>query len=215
MRIKQRRFSEEFGQFVQAKRSAAGETQIRFSARLGVSPSYLAQIESGVVPPVARVGRMAEGLGEDPAPWLEAAGYGGVGMVLEEAVRPPEIDRTIPRLGTIREHGILEIEGKEGEPGSVMPERFAVVMGSASPRSAFQTGDVLVFREAGTAPRNARVMVQEAESGIRRFVRLVKVGSAENGELSCLPIDAPGMPTPVKLRARVVAKYIGMTTPDY
>jgi transcriptional regulator with XRE-family HTH domain len=65
-----------FGQLLRAKRL---ETKIglrKFAELVGVSPTYLSQVEQcNVVPPTAdRVKRMAELLGSNPDEWITLAG---------------------------------------------------------------------------------------------------------------------------------------------
>ncbi|GAB4136951.1 helix-turn-helix transcriptional regulator [Thermopirellula anaerolimosa] len=64
-----------FGQVLREKRK--GRYSLRSFAKLvGVSPTYLSQVEQGnVQPPTAdRVKRMAELLGENPDEWISLAG---------------------------------------------------------------------------------------------------------------------------------------------
>ncbi|MCR4411658.1 MAG: helix-turn-helix domain-containing protein [Thermoguttaceae bacterium] len=64
-----------FGQFLREKRE--GRYSLRQFAKLvGVSPTYLSQVEQGkLLPPTAdRVKRMAELLGENPDEWIAMAG---------------------------------------------------------------------------------------------------------------------------------------------
>ncbi len=72
MGTKQRRF----GQKLRQKRIAKGYSLRKFAAQVGVSPTYLSQVEQGnVQPPTAdRVRRMAELLGENPDEWIALAG---------------------------------------------------------------------------------------------------------------------------------------------
>lgn len=65
-----------FGQRLREKRIEKGFSLRRFAELVGVSPTYLSQVEQGnVMPPTAdRVKRMAELLGENPDEWIALAG---------------------------------------------------------------------------------------------------------------------------------------------
>jgi transcriptional regulator with XRE-family HTH domain len=65
-----------FGETLRERRLAKGFSLRRFAAEVGVSPTYLSQVEQGNVdPPTAeRVHRMAELLGENPDEWIALAG---------------------------------------------------------------------------------------------------------------------------------------------
>jgi transcriptional regulator with XRE-family HTH domain len=65
-----------FGQALRAKRIEKGYSLRKFAELVGVSPTYLSQVEQGNVdPPTAeRVQRMAELLGENPDEWIALAG---------------------------------------------------------------------------------------------------------------------------------------------
>ncbi|GIW90228.1 MAG: transcriptional regulator [Pirellulaceae bacterium] len=65
-----------FGQRLRNKRIAKGYSLRKFAELVGVSPTYLSQVEQGnVQPPTAdRVKRMAELLGENPDEWIALAG---------------------------------------------------------------------------------------------------------------------------------------------
>ena len=66
----------QFGQMVRSKRVAKGFSLRKFAELVGVSPTYLSQVEQGnVMPPTAdRVKRMAELLDENPDEWIALAG---------------------------------------------------------------------------------------------------------------------------------------------
>lgn len=65
-----------FGLALREKRLEKGFSLRKFSELVGVSPTYLSQVEQGNVdPPTAeRVHRMAELLGENPDEWIAHAG---------------------------------------------------------------------------------------------------------------------------------------------
>jgi phage repressor protein C with HTH and peptisase S24 domain len=117
MRVRARGFNEAFGRFVQGRRQASGETQIRFAARAGVSSSYLAQIEQGVIPPMERVRCMVQSLGEDLAEWLAAAGYALPEGVSEASTPYPArpSDGLIPVVGEAKAASAVNPEQISGE----------------------------------------------------------------------------------------------------
>jgi transcriptional regulator with XRE-family HTH domain len=65
-----------FGQMLRQKRIEKGFSLRKFAEKVGVSPTYLSQVEQGNVdPPTAeRVRRMAELLDENPDEWIALAG---------------------------------------------------------------------------------------------------------------------------------------------
>src|SRR5215475_8883771 len=65
-----------FGQALREKRLEKGHSLRKFAELVGVSPTYLSQVEQGNVdPPTAeRVQRMAELLGENADEWIALAG---------------------------------------------------------------------------------------------------------------------------------------------
>jgi transcriptional regulator with XRE-family HTH domain len=65
-----------FGQVLREKRVEKGFSLRKFAELVGVSPTYLSQVEQcNVDPPTAeRVKRMAELLGENPDEWIALAG---------------------------------------------------------------------------------------------------------------------------------------------
>jgi transcriptional regulator with XRE-family HTH domain len=65
-----------FGQVLREKRLEKGFSLRKFAELVGVSPTYLSQVEQcNVDPPTAkRVKRMAELLGENPDKWIALAG---------------------------------------------------------------------------------------------------------------------------------------------
>jgi HTH-type transcriptional regulator, competence development regulator len=65
-----------FGKFLREKRIAKGLSLRKFAEQVGISPTYLSQVEQdNVDPPTAdRVKRMAELLGESVDEWTALAG---------------------------------------------------------------------------------------------------------------------------------------------
>lgn len=65
-----------FGRLLRQKRVDKGFSLRKFAEKVGVSPTYLSQVEQGNVdPPTAeRVRRMAELLGENTDEWIALAG---------------------------------------------------------------------------------------------------------------------------------------------
>lgn len=102
-----------FGQLLRQKRVAQGFSLRRFAELVGVSPTYLSQVEQGnVVPPTAdRVKRMAEILGENPDAWTALAGRVPEDLpriIQEQPTEIPELLReasglTVEQLRKLRE----------------------------------------------------------------------------------------------------------------
>lgn len=66
-----------FGQLLRDKRVAKGYSLRRFAQEVGVSPTYLSQVEHGKVakpPTTERLRRIAELLEENPDEWIASAG---------------------------------------------------------------------------------------------------------------------------------------------
>ena len=102
-----------FGELLREKRIEKGFSLRKFAAEVGVSPTYLSQVEQGnVMPPTAdRVNRMAELLGENPDEWIALAGRVPEdlpGIIQKEPTAMPELLReasglTAEQLRKLRE----------------------------------------------------------------------------------------------------------------
>jgi SOS-response transcriptional repressor LexA len=198
MRVRRRSFSEEFGRFVQEKRREAGETQIRFAPRLGVSPSYLAQIEQGVVPPADRVSQMAEGFGDDPALWLAAAGYESTSNSIRvetpttpRAIRVENVadykltaaEASLPVLALLK-RGVVTFARKDEAPklacrseDAADADYIVCVEGDGGLEPDVRAGDHLLVRKSHTARRGQLVVAQVGNKVIVREYG----GSTRNG----------------------------------
>lgn len=87
-----------FGRLLRDKRVEKGFSLRKFAELVGVSPTYLSQVEQGnVMPPTAdRVKRMAELLGENPDEWIALAGRVPEdlpGIIQKEPTAMPELLR--------------------------------------------------------------------------------------------------------------------------
>jgi transcriptional regulator with XRE-family HTH domain len=87
-----------FGELLRGKRVEKGFSLRKFAQLVGVSPTYLSQVEQGnVMPPTAdRVKRMAELLGENPDEWIALAGRVPEdlpGIIQKEPTAMPELLR--------------------------------------------------------------------------------------------------------------------------
>ncbi|GIW56343.1 MAG: hypothetical protein KatS3mg082_3019 [Nitrospiraceae bacterium] len=102
-----------FGPRLRDKRIAKGFSLRKFAELVGVSPTYLSQVEQGnVQPPTAdRVKRMAELLGENPDEWIALAGRVPEDLpeiIHEQPTEIPELLRearglTVEQLRKLRE----------------------------------------------------------------------------------------------------------------
>lgn len=89
-----------FGQLLREKRIAKGLSLRKFAHLVGVSPTYLSQVEQdNVDPPTAdRVKRMAELLGENQDEWNALAGRVAEELpeiINEEPTEVPDLLRTV------------------------------------------------------------------------------------------------------------------------
>jgi len=89
-----RKFSPKWGEWLRENRLRVGDSQVERAGRLGISPSYLSQMEHGIVPEKAVVERLATTLGDDPAEWLAAAGYAQADAVAEDSAPYGSAPRT-------------------------------------------------------------------------------------------------------------------------
>jgi len=116
-----------FGQALREKRIEKGFSLRKFAQLVGVSPTYLSQVEqSNVDPPTAdRVKRMAEILGEDIDEWTALAGRLTEDLpeiIHEEPKGVPDLLRavrgmTADQLRKLREEAErIKKEGQDQEP---------------------------------------------------------------------------------------------------
>ncbi len=92
-----------FGQVLREKRMEKGLSLRKFAGLVGVSPTYLSQVEQmNVDPPTAdRVKRMAELLGENVDEWTSLAGRiteDLPGIIHEEPTEVPDLLRAVRGL---------------------------------------------------------------------------------------------------------------------
>jgi len=112
-----------FGHALRAKRVEKKFGLRKFAELVGVSPTYLSQVEQcNVMPPTAdRVKRMAELLGENPDEWIALAGRVSEDIsqiISEQPIEVPDLLRAVRGLTTeqlrkLRENA--EQMKKEGE----------------------------------------------------------------------------------------------------
>ena len=194
---------------MQRKREARAESLETFAAHFGVTGGYVSGWEvHGKVPHRRIIERGVAALGEDLATWLREAGITDeLGGIISERVSAPELDGNAPILGEIDEHGIIEFdpEGVTALEGAV---RFALRATSSSLGGFIQPGNVLHFEACETAKRNDHVLIRETD-GTHRLVRFVGFDS-ENHAVRALPIDAPALPKPIRIEARIVARLIAL-----
>jgi len=202
------RYNPEFATFLEAERMRAGLGVSAFAARLGISPSHYRQLREGYMPRPDRIRAMATAWGADPEEWVQKAGTGDeLGGIPGEKVSASLPDSSLPVLGEIDEHGIIEFdpEGVTALEGAV---RFALRATSSSLGGFIQPGNVLHFEACETAKRNDHVLIRETD-GTHRLVRFVGFDS-ENHAVRALPIDAPALPKPIRIEARIVARLIAL-----
>ena len=104
-----------FGQLLREKRVEKGFSLRKFAELVGISPTYLSQVEQGKIekPPTAeRVKKMAELLGENPDEWIGLAGRVPddlSGIIQQRPTELPELLReasglSVEQLRQLREH---------------------------------------------------------------------------------------------------------------
>jgi transcriptional regulator with XRE-family HTH domain len=92
-----------FGETLRERRIAKGYSLRKFAELVGVSPTYLSQVEQGNVdPPTAeRVQRMAELLDENPDEWIALAGRVPEdlpGIIQRQPTEVPDLLRAVKGL---------------------------------------------------------------------------------------------------------------------
>jgi transcriptional regulator with XRE-family HTH domain len=91
-----------FGEALRERRLAKGFSLRKFAAEVGVSPTYLSQVEQGnVQPPTAdRVKRMAELLGVNPDEWIALAGRvpDDLPPIIQKHTEVPDLLRAVKGL---------------------------------------------------------------------------------------------------------------------
>ena len=201
--------SKEWGRFVRRQRLSRKESQEAFGGHFGIGGAYVSGWEvHGKVPAREIIERGVAALGGDLQEWLRLAGVeDDLGGIVGEEVSAPEPLTTLPILGGIDEHGIIGF-GPAGPPDMEGALRFALRAEAASPGAFIQAGDVVHFEVCDTAKRNDHVLIEEAD-GTRRLVRLVS-SDPENRAVRVLPIDAPALPKPIRIEARIVARLTAL-----
>lgn len=104
-----------FGEALREKRIEKGFSLRKFAQLVGISPTYLSQVEQGNVdPPTAdRVKRMAELLGENPDEWIALAGRvpDDLPAIIQEKTEVPDLLRAVQGL-TAEELRILRAQAE-------------------------------------------------------------------------------------------------------
>jgi SOS-response transcriptional repressor LexA len=151
-----------------------------FALRLGISPTYLYQIEQGLVPGEARLRDMAASIGEDPEEWLSAAGLRVTDVVAEPsgAYSPRPSTAWLPVIGTLRAAAKYDPEEEPGEQFPCLPEHSSQADGviRVEGDSAFPLvlpGDWLAVRKTSVAHPGDLVIARvggDGETVVKRFV---------------------------------------------
>jgi transcriptional regulator with XRE-family HTH domain len=97
-----KRHYKSFGEAFREKRIGKGFSLRKFAQLVGISPTYLSQVEQGNVdPPTAdRVKRMAELLHENPDEWIALAGRvpDDLPAIIQEKIEVPDLLRAVQGL---------------------------------------------------------------------------------------------------------------------
>jgi len=152
-----------------------------FAARAGISVGYLGRLQRGLVPRREKIVEIATALGEDPAEWLEAAGYAedeeGGGQELpvplpreaESGYVPRPSDSKLPVLGTL--HGGLVCMPEEEEHAKVADGVVRIVGDSLHP--LILEGDYVAIKKTPTAQPGQIVVARVGDDGdvvMKRYV---------------------------------------------
>jgi HTH-type transcriptional regulator, competence development regulator len=115
-----------FGEVLRDRRVAKGYSLRKFAELIGVSPTYLSQVEQGKVeapPTVERVQRMAELLGENPDEFMAMAGRvpGDLPKIIQkQPTQMPELMREASGLTPEQLRKLTEqarkFKDKDGKP---------------------------------------------------------------------------------------------------
>ncbi len=106
--------SNQFGKVLREKRMAKGISLRKFAERVGVSATYLSQVEQGnVLPPTAdRVQRMAEMLGENPDELIALAGRVPEDLPAIIHEEPTEIPQLLREARGLSAEQLRELRGQ-------------------------------------------------------------------------------------------------------
>lgn len=179
MRVRTRGFSKAFGLFVQERRAAAGQTQVEFAARLGISSSYVAEMEAGVVPPLERIDAMAVSAGEDAADWLTRASADSPSGGPPMSADTRRLTR-LPVRGTVMGDGRIALEEPANEDQivyldcSVLQAAMASYIVRVASDSGFPIaarGDIVgVYRSTTARPGDLVVVEGEGDQWLLRYL---------------------------------------------
>lgn len=100
--MSEKKAGKSFGRTLRERRMAKGFSLRKFAELVGISPTYLSQVEQGNVdPPTAdRVKRMAELLEENPDEWIALAGRvpDDLPAIIQEKTEVPDLLRAVQGL---------------------------------------------------------------------------------------------------------------------
>ncbi|NIM04528.1 MAG: helix-turn-helix domain-containing protein [Armatimonadetes bacterium] len=203
MRAK-RWFSPEFGSWLRERRGS--KRQIEYAALLRISPSYLSQMEAGLVPGREVLTQMAQAAGEEPRLWLVAAGHERKSdMPSDSHARVAETPGTyaagpstagLPIKGILRGGSICEpAEGKSGEVFACLTEHavsadYVVRVEDDSLYPLMLDGDHVAVRKV-RAVQPGQIVV--AQAGDKKVMK--RYGGRKSGQLILQEIN-PTYPAP-------------------
>ena len=202
----------EIGRLVKQARKIAGEnegkkvTQVMFADKLGISRSYLADMESGRIEPSLSILTRVADLTGLPLDFFQVSPGGNRGV--------------IPILGTVRAGE--PIEAVENVIGHVaLPVRGATddyfglaVVGDSMDQTGIHEGDIVIIRKQPDVENGqiAAVIIDEEAATIKKFYRNGKYislnPSSSNPDHQPRIID-PAV-TPVRILGRVIKAVINI-----
>jgi len=168
----------DFGSFVKGRRGSQG--QLEFASVAGTSISQLSRMENGYVPPKKGLVRIAANLGDDPAEWLEAAGYAppeGKAPEREREIsggRPVlPSDASLPVKGTLHGGTITDAAEENSDYFPALEERsaradYVVRIEGHSMSPMLIPGDFAAVRKASTAQAGDLVVAKQDDD---RYVK--------------------------------------------
>ena len=184
MRESERSFHPGFGQFVRLRRTALGMDKTEFALRVGVSPSYLREIEKGLAPGPSRIRAMAQGLGEESREWLAAAGISPDDSIPEQPSSVPESNYVTAIVGAARHPlGMILSDGRVEYHTEVRTQMryHAVAVVSDGVKGVLSGNDLVIMDSQADICLESLVLIRRGER--REIVRCVGVDGGDDGGL--------------------------------
>ena len=216
-----RGWTKEFGEWVKERRRAYGVaktlpmTQGPFAAVLGISPSYLSSIERGLIPPAATITQLARRLGDDPADWLDAAGFAPEDRAPEEVSPVPEGSSLAAAVAAARHPlGMILSDGRVEYHTEVRTQMryHAVAVVSDGVKGVLSGNDLVIMDSQADICLESLVLIRRGERC--EIVRCVDVDGGEDGGVKVAAVPAKGRATTSRItRADVIGVAVYAVRP--